>query len=134
MYPTLSLSGDLVLQEHLSSLFRRPLQRGTLVTATSPLDPSHHICKRVIGLEGDIIALDPSRTSSSRKRGMEALTEGDSEVVGLREGGEWIEVPKGSVWLAGDNLSNSTDSRDYGPVPLAMIRGRLVAVVRFFEI
>lgn len=33
-------------------------------------------------------------------------------------------MPKGHVWVAGDNMSNSIDSRHYGPVPIAMIRGK----------
>ena len=36
------------------------------------------------------------------------------------------QVPKGHVWLEGDNATNSTDSRCYGPVPAALIRGRVV--------
>uniref|UniRef100_A0A4W5N872 Peptidase S26 domain-containing protein n=1 Tax=Hucho hucho TaxID=62062 RepID=A0A4W5N872_9TELE len=39
-------------------------------------------------------------------------------------------VPKGHVWLEGDNLSNSADSRSYGPVPYALIRGRVCLKVR----
>lgn len=34
-------------------------------------------------------------------------------------------VPKGHVWLLGDNRLNSTDSRQYGPVPMAMVKGRV---------
>jgi mitochondrial inner membrane protease subunit 1 len=34
-------------------------------------------------------------------------------------------VPQGHVWLQGDNLNNSTDSRSYGAVPLALVRGRV---------
>ena len=36
-----------------------------------------------------------------------------------------VQVPDGHVWLQGDNLPNSTDSRHYGPVPLALIRGKV---------
>ncbi len=35
-------------------------------------------------------------------------------------------IPKGQVWLAGDNASNSRDSRTYGPVPLGLLQGRVV--------
>jgi hypothetical protein len=35
------------------------------------------------------------------------------------------QVPKGHVWLQGDNAYNSTDSRHYGPVPYALIQGKV---------
>lgn len=34
-------------------------------------------------------------------------------------------VPPGCVWLEGDNKLNSTDSRTYGPVPMALLQGRV---------
>lgn len=40
------------------------------------------------------------------------------------------QVPPGHVWLTGDNLILSRDSREYGPVPLALVKGRVVAQVR----
>jgi mitochondrial inner membrane protease subunit 1 len=43
--------------------------------------------------------------------------------------GGLIKVPKGHVWLVGDNLGNSIDSRDYGPVPEATLKGRILARV-----
>jgi inner membrane protease subunit 1 len=89
-----------------------PLERGNLVTAISPFDPTHQVLKRVIGLPGDTICVDPT-----------------GERRNARD--EWCTVPKGHVWIAGDNASNSTDSRDYGPVPLALIKGKVVGRVRF---
>jgi signal peptidase I len=35
------------------------------------------------------------------------------------------QVPKGHVWLQGDNAYNSTDSRHYGPIPYALIQGKV---------
>jgi hypothetical protein len=34
-------------------------------------------------------------------------------------------VPVDHVWLQGDNTRNSRDSRFYGPVPEAMLHGRV---------
>ena len=38
-----------------------------------------------------------------------------------------VIVPPGHVWLEGDNPHDSVDSRYYGPVPGALIRGRAIA-------
>lgn len=35
------------------------------------------------------------------------------------------QVPSHHVWLQGDNTRNSNDSRHYGPVPVALVRGRV---------
>ncbi|KAJ9529668.1 hypothetical protein QJQ45_014404, partial [Haematococcus lacustris] len=36
------------------------------------------------------------------------------------------QVPVGHVWIQGDNLLHSLDSRMYGPVPAALLRGRVL--------
>ena len=36
-----------------------------------------------------------------------------------------IQVPKGHVWLEGDNKTSSYDSRDFGPLPYALIHSRV---------
>lgn len=41
-----------------------------------------------------------------------------------------IYVPKGHVWIEGDNSDNSIDSRTYGPVPMGLIQSR--AAFRLF--
>ena len=38
-------------------------------------------------------------------------------------------MPEGHCWMLGDNLSESRDSRAYGPVPLALIKGKVAAKV-----
>jgi hypothetical protein len=40
-----------------------------------------------------------------------------------------LQVPPGHIWLEGDNLIVSRDSREYGPVPLALVRGRAMVQV-----
>ena len=43
--------------------------------------------------------------------------------------GQFMKVPKGHVCLQGDNLANSIDSRNYGAVPEATLKGRVLARV-----
>ena len=78
--------------------------------ATSPTNPTQLVFKRVVGVGGDVIDVPYSNGRNFR-------------VTTTR-----VRVPVGSVWLQGDNARNSTDSRDYGPVPEDMILGR--AIVR----
>ena len=75
-----------------------PLQHGDVVIVKHPLREGQTICKRIRALPGDKV---------------------------------WVYgqvrptiIPDGHVWLEGDNPRNSTDSRDYGPVPGALILGR----------
>lgn len=37
------------------------------------------------------------------------------------------QVPKGHCYIVGDNLPWSRDSRDFGPIPLALIKGKVIA-------
>lgn len=40
-----------------------------------------------------------------------------------------MKVPPGHVYLGGDNLPWSRDSRSFGPVPLGLVNGKVVARV-----
>ncbi|XP_053698329.1 mitochondrial inner membrane protease subunit 1 [Sabethes cyaneus] len=37
-----------------------------------------------------------------------------------------VTVPRGHVWIEGDNVHNSSDSRNYGPVPIGMVKSRAI--------
>ncbi|CED82985.1 Mitochondrial inner membrane protease, subunit IMP1 [Phaffia rhodozyma] len=115
MLPTLAPQGDWIYYSRLpyypsTSFLCAPFQRGDLVIATHPYLPDRTVGKRIIAMEGDTVEVDP----------------GNLRAVSGKDGGKgWVRVPKGHVWLQGDNLSNSTDSRDYGPVPMALILARV---------
>lgn len=42
---------------------------------------------------------------------------------------ETIYIKPGSVWLEGDNRINSTDSRNYGQVPMGLLKSKVMARV-----
>jgi signal peptidase I len=107
MMPTLNPRGDVILAEHVSVWAGR-VRVGDVVLARSVQNPRHMVCKRVLGLEGDTVRVRPR--------------------TGLG-GGRAVRVPPGHVWLQGDNAANSTDSRHYGPVPAALLRGRVLCRV-----
>ncbi|KAG0057562.1 IMP1 inner mitochondrial membrane peptidase-like [Gryganskiella cystojenkinii] len=58
MLPTLNMTGDIVIFERLTQRYSK-IQTGDLVVATSPEDPTKFVCKRVIGLAGDKVCIDP---------------------------------------------------------------------------
>jgi inner membrane protease subunit 1 len=153
MLPTLSYQGDCVVCSpipywfpFISAAKRRP-KRGDLVVADSPNSLGNTVLKRVIGVEGDVIEIEPrrgvdrkwiaeadesyfgERPSHPGLEGRGRDSEGRPMVHGRRGEGKYIKVPKGYIWVVGDNLSNSTDSRHYGPVPLAMVKGKVLARV-----
>jgi mitochondrial inner membrane protease subunit 1 len=111
MLPTMSSSGEVCLEYTLGHRVRGPsaLERGQLVTFVSPLDPARIVCKRLVGLPGDVVCVDPT--------GSKAPT------------GEHVVIPRDHVWVMGDNAAMSRDSRDYGPVHVSLVRGTLVARV-----
>lgn len=104
MLPNLAETGEVVVEDCLTYKFS-PIQRGDLVTLKSPLDPSRIICKRVLGLPGDIVCVDPTGQ--------------------LAPSTQHVIVPKGHIWIMGDNATHSRDSREYGPVPIALVQARL---------
>ena len=101
MLPTLGLSGDVVLMWPTASGHIAP-QLGDVVICTSPTDPTATVCKRVAGMPGDVVRY---RWRPGMMHSSQAL------------------VPPGQCWLHGDNANDSTDSRYYGSVPLALIKG-----------
>ncbi|KAF2867704.1 peptidase S24/S26A/S26B/S26C, partial [Massariosphaeria phaeospora] len=99
----------------------RGIHVGDVVTYTHPLMPQAQGCKRVIGMPGDFVAL---RTPPKRGRDVDRR-----DVTGGELRDVLVQVPEGHCWLEGDNLEWSRDSRVFGPVPLALIQGKVVAVL-----
>lgn len=97
----------------------RNVDIGDCVVATKPTDPDHRICKRITGMPGDIVLVDPSSSSS--------LTNSPAKCVENDGFNKFIRVPEGHVWVTGDNLCHSLDSRSYSSLPMALIKGKVVA-------
>ncbi|RMZ70671.1 mitochondrial inner membrane protease subunit 1 [Pyrenophora seminiperda CCB06] len=120
--PTIPESGAMVIY---SSLHRRGrfVKVGDVVTFAHPMFPNSRGCKRVIGMPGDFVSV------VTRARGQDDLFEEDvgGKWASVRE--EVVRVPEGHCWVEGDNLEWSRDSRLFGPLPLGLVRSKVLAMV-----
>ncbi|MCJ1232378.1 hypothetical protein MMC14_000330 [Varicellaria rhodocarpa] len=106
MLPTLNVRYDWV---YVSKLYRRGkgVKVGDVVTFKHPMFPGTGAAKRVLGMPGDFVLRDTPGSGSDMM----------------------IQIPEGHCWVAGDNVPDSRDSRHYGPIPLALIKGKVLARV-----
>lgn len=120
MIPTFH-DGEFVLVETVTYRFREP-QRGEVIVFNFPRNPSEEYIKRVIGLPGDQIDI---RDGSVLVNG-EAL---DEPYIAASPQYELdFLVSEDEVFVLGDNRNNSSDSHNWGPVPLDYIVGKAVMV------
>lgn len=101
MQPTLNPLGDILFTEYITPRLLG-VKAGDVVVAAKPTDPNVSVLKRVRGMPGEEIWVHPIGKKAPIK----------------------LKVPDAHVWLEGDNRNQSTDSRHYGPVPLALVKGR----------
>lgn len=100
----------------------RGVKVGDLITYRHPTVPRQFSCKRIIGMPGDLICLiTPGKTEDGD------VMEEDDKVARVEQ--EMFRVPEGHCWVSGDNLEWSKDSRNWGPLPLALVHGKALALV-----
>ena len=111
--------GDRILVEPWSYVIE-DVDRGDIVVMRYPLDPTVDYIKRVIGLPGDVVTLADGHVWVNgellREPYVEDVDHGSYEVT---------TVDEGSFFVLGDNRPRSSDSREFGLVPLDYVRGRV---------
>lgn len=127
MLPTLQI-GDRILVDKLSYDLH-PVHRGDIIVFAKPAsdvgDPSvHDLVKRVIGLPGDRIAAAGGHVYINGKLLKEPYLPSTAPTYDLPP----EVVPKGDVFVMGDNRTDSKDSRFFGPISEKLIVGRVVLI------
>lgn len=119
-------SGDYILTSRVTYKMRTP-QRGDVVVFKSPKNPDIEYIKRIIGLPGDKILVENSNVFINgnllRENYIAARTnlwEG-----GFIKEGTLYTVPYGEILVMGDNRPRSSDSREFGPVPVDNVIGNV---------
>lgn len=115
--------GQIVLINTLAYRFGAPA-RGQIIAFHHDAPMPETYIKRIIGLPGDRIAIEGG---SVRVNGV-ALAE---PYVRFRSAQTLapLTVPPDTIYVLGDNRSDSDDSRDFGPLALHDVIGQAVAAV-----
>ncbi|MGE5673258.1 MAG: signal peptidase I [Mycobacterium leprae] len=117
---------DRVLVNKLTYRFVAP-QRGDVIVFQYPRNPADDFIKRVVGVAGDTVELRGGKVYVNGQLFREA-----PQVLPSADDFPATTVPADSVWVLGDNRTNSEDSRIFGEVPLGNIRG--TAIVRIWPL
>ncbi len=130
--------------------FRNP-ERGEAIVFMYPLDESKDFIKRVIGLPGDHIHIEGDAVSVNDRSlerkpiqklpifpGWEDYSFFEEKVGQVEHFVQFdshpsfesldIQVPPGHLFMMGDNRDNSSDSREWGFVPLENVKGKAMFV------
>jgi signal peptidase I len=133
-------------------LFRMPglrkPQRGDIIVFKYPEDPTRDFIKRVIGVEGDVIESHDKTLFLNGRKLVEPYVQHvlndvlprvgecsyDDGAGSPPNGGNCrdnfgpLTVPKGSVFMMGDNRDQSYDSRFWRFVDLSMVKGKAIVI------
>ena len=122
MHPTLPAQGSEAI---INPRYRygRNCKVGDLVQYKNPYFANDSALKRIIGMPGDFVVFDEN-VSVSVGGAKGSWTE-EKQLEKRREEPKMIQVPEGHVWVLGDNMAFSRDSRFFGPLPMALIQGKM---------
>ena len=95
-------------------------KRGEIIVFQFPRDPSKDFVKRVVGLPGEVIEMKDGKVLvDSIVLEEPYLTAKDNSNQSP------VQLEEGEYYVLGDNRSHSNDSRNWGPVPEANLRGKV---------
>lgn len=101
-------------------------QRGDVVVFEYPKDLTKDYIKRVIGLPGETVEIRDGRVYVNDQMLQEPYLEGSMTYcnVGTACNKGPVVVPNGTIFVMGDNRSNSSDSREWNALALDRVIGQ----------
>jgi signal peptidase I len=124
-------NGQYLIIDEVTYHFHGP-QRGDVIVFKAPPEPTKYYIKRVIGLPGDTVKIVDGKVTIIDTAHPEGFTLAEPYLTHLSTDSGTYVVPAGEYFVMGDNRSGSYDSRAWGFLPDANIRGR--ALVRLLPL
>jgi signal peptidase I len=125
MFPTYE-DKEYVLTDKISYKFTSP-KRGDVVILKSPENPDIDFIKRVIGLPNEKVKITDGKVFINDQVLTETYIDVETPVfpAGFMQDNTEVIVPADSFFVMGDNRPGSSDSREFGFVPMNNIVGRV---------
>jgi signal peptidase I len=101
-------------------------ERGDVIVFKAPPEPTKYYIKRVIGLPGDTVKIVGGKVTIIDAAHPEGFTLAEPYLTHLSDDAGTFVVPANEYFVMGDNRTGSYDSRAWGMLPVANIRGRAV--------
>jgi signal peptidase I len=120
MEPTLR-SGEFVVVDKLAYKLGE-VDRGDVIVFHYPRNPEQEYIKRVIGLPGDQVNVQDGQVTVNGRVIEEAYIKAPPSYQG-----QWT-VSSNGIFVLGDNRNNSSDSHNWGEVPLDLLVGKALFV------
>ncbi len=153
--PTGSMENNLLIGDHLlvNKFVFNPLltgdefltptgevQRGDILVFKFPEDPERDFIKRVIGLPGETLEVRDKHVFIDGHAIEEPYLEDQKPSFGFgglamdrRDNYGPIAIPDAHYFMMGDNRDNSQDSRFWGPLPHAYVKGKAFVIYWSFD-
>lgn len=124
MEPSFS-DGEYILTDKISYRFSQP-QRGDVIVFHFPQNPELDYIKRIIALPNETVKIENSQVLINGKRLNEDYLSVKIATApqAIFANGQEFKVPAQDLIVMGDNRERSSDSREWGPVPLKNIVGK----------
>lgn len=125
MEPTFA-SGDYIFTSKITYKFRSP-ERGDVIVFRSPKNPDIDYIKRIIGLPGDQILIQNGIVNVNGKPIHESYIASSTNLWdgGFISEGVSITIPGNELFVMGDNRQRSSDSREFGSIPVESVIGQV---------
>lgn len=122
MYPTF-LNGEYLIVDEISYRINK-IERYDVVIFRYPKDTKKFFIKRIIGLPNEIIDIEGSVVKITNKENKESFIADQSFVKNSSNNNIHYELKNDEYYVLGDNRSQSSDSRYWGPVNEKLIIGK----------